>query len=134
MKEAGLWITRFDLVERGSRLLLVEQDSVGKCGTECRTVARACSAVLGEHDTDLAEALFVDPGLGRAQLEQLLCRELSGACRGAPPPLPPGRPEGPPFEALSAQEAEMEALMRRMGDVPGMPGAAAQGGRGVGQG
>lgn len=101
----------------------MEQEALGKCGAECRTVARACSSVLGEHDTDLAEALFVDRTLGRAQLEQLLCRELSGACSKAPPPLAPGRPRGPPFEAKSSQEVEMEAMMRSMGDVPGMPGA-----------
>jgi hypothetical protein len=81
--------------------------------------------VLGDHDTDLAEAIFAagSGNAGRAWIESTLCRDLSSACAKPPPPLPPGRPRGPAFEAKSAQEAEMDKLMRSMAGVDGMPGA-----------
>ncbi len=66
--------------------------------------------------------LILIAAAGRARLEALLCRELSPACKAPPPPLPPSRPRGPAFEAKSEQEVEMDALMRSMADVPGMPG------------
>ena len=81
-------------MERGSKLAVVEQEVPGKCGTECRTVARACEGLLGDWDTDLAEALFAqsaEEGSSRVWLEQRLCRELTGACKSAPPPLPTPR-------------------------------------------
>jgi hypothetical protein len=206
-----------DLVEKGKALKLVAQDGPGKCGTECRTVAKACEArwapralllpaalwrcasclrfspglahtrlaatalrgtpplrsrarvhtplsarqpsfaapwpgnamhtrsrpahargaplplpprhaaaqeVLGDHDTDLAEAIFAaGAGAGRAWIESTLCRDLSSACAKPPPPLPPSRPRGPAFEPKTAQEAEMDKLMRSMAGVEGMPGA-----------
>lgn len=31
----------------------------GACGVECKTVERAAEQIMGEHDTDVAEALFV---------------------------------------------------------------------------
>ena len=51
-------------MERGAKLAVVEQAQPGKCGTECRTVARACEGLLGDWDTDLAEALFTQPEEG----------------------------------------------------------------------
>ena len=82
--------------------------------------------VLGDHDTDLAEAIFAagSGNAGRAWIESTLCRDLSSACAKPPPPLPAGRPRGPAFEAKSAQEAEMDKLMRSMAGVDGMPGTS----------
>ncbi len=31
----------------------------GACGEECKTAERAAEQIMGEHDTDVAEALFV---------------------------------------------------------------------------
>ncbi len=125
--DAGDWIARIDLVEKGRALTLAEQSGPGKCGTECRTVARACADVLGDHDTDLAEAVFTAaPGAAaRAWLEGKLCRELSSVCAKPPPPLPASRPRGPAFEPKSEQEVEMDRMMRSMAGIPGMPGARA---------
>ena len=123
----GAWLAKLDLVESGKKLKVVEQPRPGKCGTACRTAARACVEALADHDTDLAEAIFAqrsDPAAsGRAALEQLLCRDLGDACSQPPPPLPASRPPGPAFEEMSEQEAEMEKLMRSMSGIPGMPGA-----------
>src|SRR4051812_49161142 len=58
VKEQGEWINKIDLVEEGSKLSLVEQDQVGECNSECKTVAKAAEEIIGEHDTDLAEELW----------------------------------------------------------------------------
>jgi hypothetical protein len=124
---AGAWLAKLDLVESGKKLKVVEQPRAGKCGTECRTAARACTEALGDTDTDLAEAIFAQradaSASGRAALEQLICRDLGDSCAKPPPPLPANRPPGPAFEEMSEQEAEMEKLMRSMSGIPGMPGA-----------
>lgn len=121
--EAGEWLTRLDLVPRGKRLAVEAQEGPGKCGSTCRTLARACEEALGDWDTDVAEALFRnDSPSPRAWLEGLLCRELSGACAKPAPPLAAGRPPSPPFEPKSEQDLEMEKMMRGLADVPGMPG------------
>jgi hypothetical protein len=56
--EEGEWITRTDLVQRGSALILEEQPTLGVCGAACKTIARAAEEILGEHDTDLGEVLW----------------------------------------------------------------------------
>ena len=129
--EAGEWLTKLDMVEDGSKIKLVAQPGPGKCGVECRTMARACGDVMGDSDTDLSEALYAKAtqksggsggGLTRGWLEPLLCHSLSKACAAPPPRVPPGRQRGPGFEAKSAQDVEMDKLMRSMAGIPGMPG------------
>ncbi|KAI3775572.1 hypothetical protein L1987_50151 [Smallanthus sonchifolius] len=45
------WILKVDIVEEGDRLELVEQDSEGQCGSECKTIERACQEVIGYLNT-----------------------------------------------------------------------------------
>lgn len=120
-KEQGEWITMIDLVETGDKLKLERQDWPGKCGTECRTIARACEEILGDHDTDLAEMLF-NENYQRAQLNNFLCYEESNACVVKAPPLPKDREPGPKFEEMTEQDLKMQKMMREMGNIPGMPG------------
>ena len=55
----GEWITSVDLMEEaGGRLAVREMGRPGVCGVECKTVERAAEQIMGEHDTDVAEALF----------------------------------------------------------------------------
>ena len=55
----GQWIASVDLVEEaGGRLAVREMGRPGVCGVECKTVERAAEQIMGEHDTDVAEALF----------------------------------------------------------------------------
>lgn len=129
---AGAWITHIDIVEhRASKSLrLVSHDVPGKCGTECRTIARSCELLLGDSDTELAEALYrlvnkeeatVQKSL-RSWAEGYLCRALTTACTAPPPPVPGDRPNGPPFEPKTETEIGMDKLMASLADVPGMPG------------
>ncbi|GAQ83536.1 hypothetical protein KFL_001520060 [Klebsormidium nitens] len=117
----GEWIAKQDIVEDGTKLKLVEQEAVGECGTECRTIARACEEVIGDSDTDVAEALFRE-STKRAQLSKLLCYELSGACKRKPPPVPKDRPAGEEFQPKDSKDLEVERLMQEMQGMGGMGG------------
>ncbi|PRW59626.1 CURVATURE THYLAKOID chloroplastic-like isoform B [Chlorella sorokiniana] len=86
----GKWLTQLELVEQGERLVVQETQQAGTCGEACRTVERAAEQIMGEHDTDVAEALFVGKK-SRAQFSNWLCYELSSACKHKPPPLPKAR-------------------------------------------
>ena len=57
-KEEGEWVSKLDLVESGAVLKVVEQEEVGKCGTECKTVQRAAEQIVEYADTDMAERLW----------------------------------------------------------------------------
>mmetsp|Transcript_10321 Transcript_10321/g.33311 ORF Transcript_10321/g.33311 Transcript_10321/m.33311 type:complete len:315 (+) Transcript_10321:111-1055(+) len=118
---AGDWINKYDLVEEGRYLKVVEQESFGKCGTECRTIARACEKVVGEYDTDIAEALWKGDKK-RAALTNLVCYELSETCIGKTPKMPKGRKPGPTFQPLTDKEREMATMMHGMQGIDGMPG------------
>ncbi|CAA0814281.1 Unknown protein [Striga hermonthica] len=120
-KQEADWILKIDVVEKGDKLELVEQDSEGQCNSECKTIERACQEVLGYSDTDVAEYLYKK----KPQLESLvnyLCKDLTEACSSKPPPVPKDRTPGEPFVAKSAKEAEMEKLMKSMQGMPGAPG------------
>merc|ERR1712196_615320 len=57
---AGKWIRELDVVKAGSSLTL-KQMSLGKCRRECRTIAKACGAVLEtmtEEEEDLGEVIL----------------------------------------------------------------------------
>ncbi len=57
-KDQGEWVAKIDLVESGDKLLVQEQDELGDCGVECKTVQRAAEEIVGDQDTDLAEELW----------------------------------------------------------------------------
>ena len=57
-KDEGEWIAMIDLVESGDALKLVEQEGVGKCEAECKTIQRAAEEVTDTADTDMAEKLW----------------------------------------------------------------------------
>jgi len=44
-------------------LTLVEQDDFGVCGVECKTISKAAEEIVGDADTDIAEALWKVPML-----------------------------------------------------------------------
>jgi hypothetical protein len=62
-------------------------------------------------------------GTKRANLYNLLCYDLSGACKHNPPPLPPDRTPGPEFQPKDSKTREIEQMMRKMREEnPNMPG------------
>lgn len=59
----------------------------------------------------------------RADLYNLLCYDLSGACTQAPPPLPADRTPGPEFKPKDKKTRDVEQMMRKMREEnPNMPG------------
>lgn len=44
-------------------LTLVEQEDLGVCGVECKTISKAAEEIVGDADTDIAEALWKVPML-----------------------------------------------------------------------
>nr|XP_048334672.1 uncharacterized protein LOC107424024 isoform X2 [Ziziphus jujuba var. spinosa] len=114
------WILQIDIVEKGDKLELVEQDSEGQCNSECKTIERACQEVLGYSDTDVAEYLYNS----KPQIDSLvnfLCKDITKACSTKIPPLPKDRTPGEPFVPKSSKEAEMEKILKSMEGMPGAP-------------
>lgn len=112
-KDQGEWIAKIDLVESGGKLLVEEQDQLGDCGVECKTVQRAAEEIVGDRDTDLAEELW-KLKMNRAQFTSWLCRQLTKSCQGKPPKLPADRKPGPPFTVLDEQQAQLQKMMAGM--------------------
>lgn len=120
-KSEADWILKMDILERGDKLELVEQDSEGQCNSKCKTIERACQEVIEYADTDVAEYLYRK----KPQIESLvnlLCKDLTKACSTKPPPVPKDRIPGELFVPKSAKEAEMEKIMKSMEGMPGAPG------------
>ncbi|CAN0901387.1 hypothetical protein LINGRAHAP2_LOCUS21390 [Linum grandiflorum] len=120
-KEEADWITRIDIVEKGDKLELVEQEEEGMCNAECKTIEKACQDVIGYSDTDVAEYIYSS----KPQLDKLtnyLCKDLSGACTKKPPPVPKNRIPGEAFTPKPSKQAEMDKIMRSMEGMPGAPG------------
>ncbi|CAA7027520.1 unnamed protein product [Microthlaspi erraticum] len=120
-KEEADWMLKIDIVEKGNKLQLVEQEEEGMCNSECKTIEAACQKVIGYSDTDVAEYIYKSkPDL--ASLVNHLCKDLTDACTKNPPPVPKDRVPGEPFVAKPSKDAEMDKIMRSMQGMPGAPG------------
>lgn len=63
----GEWLIKHDLVEDGDDLKMKYMDGAfGACNSECKTMQKACHDIIGDRDTDIAEALFTDATMKRA--------------------------------------------------------------------
>lgn len=120
-KEGADWILKVDIVEKGDKLELVEQDSEGQCNSKCKTIEKACQEVMGYSDTDVAEYIYKNkPHID--SLVTVLCKDLTKSCSVKPPPVPKDRIPGEPFVPKSSKEAEMDKLLKSMEGMPGAPG------------
>ncbi|CAM0912789.1 unnamed protein product [Alopecurus aequalis] len=112
-KQEADWMLRIDIVEKGDKLELVDQDEEGHCNSECKTIERACQEVMGYADTDVAEFVYTNkPSVD--QLIKFVCKDITKACATAPPPVPKDRVPGEPFNAKPSKDAEMDKIMRSM--------------------
>jgi hypothetical protein len=122
--DQGEWIAKHDYVRATDKTLsLVAHDSHGKCNRECETIRQACEAVVGEYDTDVADALYRKSSA--AELAELMC---TGDALGAPcqrsqkQSQKKARKEADEiFEPISAEDFNMARVMAQMGDM-GMGG------------
>ena len=115
--EEGEWLIKHDLQEKGAELKMVYMDGkFGACNSECKTMQRACEDIVGDRDTDVAEAIFTDPTMKRAALQAFLCNDAAStkACAKKPPPLPADRAPGPAFEEKTEKDIQMQRMMKQM--------------------
>jgi len=84
-EEAGQWTSHFDLVSEDGLLKLKDMGARGKCKAECQTIARSCDNILGEHDTDVAEALYKRGWEAQPPERQQATKEKGGGQTKHPP-------------------------------------------------
>lgn len=58
-RKEGEWITSLHLVSSRSKLEVVLMGGPGQCGEACRTIEKAAQEIMGNHDADVAEALYM---------------------------------------------------------------------------
>jgi hypothetical protein len=92
---------------------------MGDCRRECATVARVCRDTLGEHDTEVSE-LCVRRASAQ-DIEDALCKELSGACARPPPPYEGARPEGEEWVEVDEGQVKVQRMLAQM-EGDGMSG------------
>eukprot|EP00735_Rhodelphis_limneticus_P003372 TRINITY_DN14837_c0_g1::TRINITY_DN14837_c0_g1_i1::g.16279::m.16279 TRINITY_DN14837_c0_g1::TRINITY_DN14837_c0_g1_i1::g.16279 ORF type:complete len:318 (+),score=31.12,DUF3456/PF11938.3/1.5e-05,MT0933_antitox/PF14013.1/1.5e+04,MT0933_antitox/PF14013.1/0.055,Antimicrobial_2/PF08023.7/1.1e+04,Antimicrobial_2/PF08023.7/0.22,CAP18_C/PF12153.3/4.2e+03,CAP18_C/PF12153.3/0.35 TRINITY_DN14837_c0_g1_i1:3-956(+) len=115
--DQGQWIRHFDIQSDENSLKLTENEYPGRCGRECRTIAKACRTIIDDHDTELGELLW--SGAQRAQISNNLCHKLTKACKKTNlKPLKTRKDEE--FEPLSDEDLQMEKLMAQMAQFGGM--------------
>ncbi|KAG7545724.1 Saposin B type domain [Arabidopsis suecica] len=120
-KEEADWMLKIDIVEKGDKLVLVEQAEEGMCNSKCKTIENACQKVIGYSDTDVSEYIYKSkPDL--VSLVNHLCKDLTDACSKKPPPVHKDRVPGEPFVAKPSKDAEMDKILRSMQGMPGAPG------------
>lgn len=123
----GSWIRHADyaLASDQKSLELALHQPIGRCNSECLTIAHACAKVVDGLELEIADALF-SAGLGPEEFEQEMCRELSTVCAKRPALKAPEGRGAAPFEPLSDDEAQAEmeaAYAQRYGqEYPGGDG------------
>ncbi|EFJ48716.1 hypothetical protein VOLCADRAFT_104574, partial [Volvox carteri f. nagariensis] len=120
-QNAGDWITQYDIVEQGTSLELKDTDMIGRCKSECRTIARACELITEDIDlTDLSAMLY--KGKKRAAITNWLCYDATDACSRKPPPFSAGQRVDEVHEPLDEDEVRNTRMMRDM-EAMGLSGS-----------
>lgn len=105
----------------GNKLNVKHYGKPGDCGEACKTIEKAAQEVIGDHDTDIAEALFVQKfHPAKDQLREFtrwMCDTLTKACPASKAPLPSGWSKYPPFTRLNSESQNLERMMGEMGDA-----------------
>jgi len=75
-KPQGKWTAKYDVQQKkaGQQLVIVKQEGIGKCNSECAAIQRACSAVLKNKEDDIVALL-----LGKkdaATLKTKICKKV----------------------------------------------------------
>eukprot|EP00316_Scyphosphaera_apsteinii_P004959 CAMPEP_0119313242 /NCGR_PEP_ID=MMETSP1333-20130426/28442_1 /TAXON_ID=418940 /ORGANISM="Scyphosphaera apsteinii, Strain RCC1455" /LENGTH=265 /DNA_ID=CAMNT_0007318039 /DNA_START=76 /DNA_END=873 /DNA_ORIENTATION=+ len=122
VKPEGDWVSKIDLVQEGTQLMLATQPEHGKCKRECRTVQRACEDVIDKADTDFTEMLYngVKEKTPIEQVQRYICNRAAGVCKKKPPPLK-ARKHDEKFTMMTADEKQMFDMQANLKDS-GMSG------------
>ena len=92
---------------------------MGDCRRECATIAKICSDLIGDHDTDLSEMLVQQAG--RAAISNALCHTLSPACAKPPPKFEGARPDGEEWLPVDEGQIKLQRMLAQM-EGDGMSG------------
>lgn len=62
-RDEAEWLTKLHLDVKSSwgrhRIAVVDMKRPGECGEACKTIEKTSQALMGEHDADVGEALYV---------------------------------------------------------------------------
>ena len=114
-KDLGEWITFLDITQAdaGAPLRLEDQEYLGECRRECRTIAKACNTVVEEHREDMAESFYKRDAASLEKFTSRVCNKWAGVCPHKPPK---GKPYEHPNEHWMPVDEEMYK-MRKMQDM-----------------
>ncbi|KAL4535078.1 hypothetical protein Ndes2526B_g05990 [Nannochloris sp. 'desiccata'] len=116
----GEWITALHLTKSltGSKLSVKNMERQGECGEACKTIERAAQEVMGEHDTDVAEAVYVQKHDSLKAFTTWLCEDLTKACSSTSqiPSLPSGHKAYPKFQVMAPDAQNIDRVMGQMAD------------------
>lgn len=85
-KDLGEWITFLDITQAdaGAPLRLEDQEYLGECRRECRTIAKACNTVVEEHREDMAESFYKRDASTKEKFANRLCNKWAKVCPAKP--------------------------------------------------
>ncbi|CAB4020005.1 Hypothetical predicted protein [Paramuricea clavata] len=119
-KFEGEWLAKLDIEEKKGELQLSEQEDLGSCKAECRTVAKACDDTVGDADTDIAEELWKNE-LTLSQLINEVCYSDTNACSKTKINFKSGSRKDEKFQVMSDEEKQAQEYLKKASDMPGMP-------------
>lgn len=108
----GEWLAKLDIEEKNGELHLSEQNELGSCRTECRTVAKACEDTVGEADVDIAEELWKNE-LTLSQLINRVCHSDTNACSKNGETFKSGSRKDEKFHVMTADEKKAQEYLKK---------------------
>lgn len=113
----GEWMTKLHLEGKGGGTLWIKNmKKLGECGVACKTIEKAMRSVMGEHDTDVAEALYMGKFKSKKAFDKWLCEDLAKVCPYKGPKLPKDHIPYPAFERKDANDQNIERVLGEMAD------------------
>ena len=120
----GEWMRQLDIVEKPDRTLSLERPGgVGKCQSECKTIAKSCEMLLDEEiDRDDLSAMLWKGKHDIKSLQKKVCSSLSNRCGKKPKTMNEKRNRKDyTFKPMEQKELDMEQMMANM-EAMGMGG------------
>jgi len=108
-KKEGKWTAQYDIVRKGSDgpLMLVKQDGIGKCKSECLALQRGCAASLKNKEESVVSMLL--KGRSAEELQKKICKKI---CSKTLAPLKEFNDE--PYHQRDPKEVEAEERVEKM--------------------
>eukprot|EP00201_Polytomella_parva_P017072 CAMPEP_0175055666 /NCGR_PEP_ID=MMETSP0052_2-20121109/10215_1 /TAXON_ID=51329 ORGANISM="Polytomella parva, Strain SAG 63-3" /NCGR_SAMPLE_ID=MMETSP0052_2 /ASSEMBLY_ACC=CAM_ASM_000194 /LENGTH=196 /DNA_ID=CAMNT_0016320553 /DNA_START=224 /DNA_END=814 /DNA_ORIENTATION=- len=112
--DEGDWISKYDLVEKGRNLRLVNTQKHGSCKTECRTIEAACQELADDFDPSDLSVKLIRGNRNLKSITNWICKEETAACAVPAPFMPKNRPKGEEHEPLDDEAREAHQTLRNL--------------------